>query len=32
MSELILGPIIGGVSATQANLWGRADGPAKLHA
>jgi alkaline phosphatase D len=29
---LILGPIVGGLSDTQANLWGRADGPGTLHA
>jgi alkaline phosphatase D len=32
MTQLILGPIIGGVSATGANLWGRADGPGRLRA
>ena len=31
-SALILGPIIGGLSQAQANLWGRADGPGTLHA
>ena len=32
MTQLILGPIIGGLSSTRANLWGRADSPATLHA
>ena len=32
MAQLILGPIIGGVSSTGANLWGRADGPGRLRA
>jgi len=30
--ELILGPIVGGLSNTSANLWGRANGPGLLHA
>jgi alkaline phosphatase D len=30
MSQLILGPIVGGVSATRAHIWGRADGPGRL--
>lgn len=30
--ELILGPIVGGLSDTSANLWGRANGPGLLHA
>ena len=32
MSELVLGPIVGGVSAVGANIWGRADGPGRLRA
>jgi alkaline phosphatase D len=32
MAELILGPIIGGITSTGANLWGRANGPGQLHA
>jgi alkaline phosphatase D len=32
MPELLLGPIVGGLSSTQANLWGRATGPGQLHA
>jgi len=32
MTELILGPIIGGITSTGANLWGRANGPGRLHA
>jgi alkaline phosphatase D len=32
MPELILGPIIGGLSPTSVNLWGRTDGAARLHA
>jgi phosphodiesterase/alkaline phosphatase D-like protein len=32
MSELILGPLIGGLSHNRAFVWGRADGPAKLYA
>jgi len=31
-SKLILGPIVGGLSDTSANLWGRADGPGTLSA
>ncbi len=31
-SQFILGPIIGGLSHENANLWARADGPATLHA
>ena len=31
MSSLILGPIIGGLSAEGVNLWGRADGAGILH-
>jgi phosphodiesterase/alkaline phosphatase D-like protein len=30
--NLILGPIVGGLSDTGANLWGRADGPGTLYA
>jgi len=30
--KLILGPIVGGLSDTRVNLWGRADGPGQLHA
>lgn len=30
--SLILGPIVGGLSDTSANLWGRADRPGLLHA
>ena len=32
MTRLILGPLIGGLASTRANLWGRTDGPAVLHA
>lgn len=32
MTELILGPIVGGLSATRAHLWGRTNGPGRLHA
>jgi alkaline phosphatase D len=32
MTKLILGPIIGGLNDTQANIWGRTDGPATLYA
>lgn len=32
MTELILGPIIGGLSYRRAFLWARADGPGVLHA
>ncbi len=32
MTRLILGPIIGGITATSANLWGRANGPGRLRA
>jgi len=32
VTRLILGPIIGGITSTGANLWGRADGPGQLHA
>lgn len=32
MTELLLGPIVGGVSSSRANLWGRASGPGRLHA
>ena len=32
MSRLILGPIIGGLSTSSANLWGRGDGEGVLHA
>ncbi len=32
MTELILGPIIGGLSDTQANIWGRTDSPGILYA
>jgi alkaline phosphatase D len=32
MSEFILGPIIGGLSDTSVNLWGRTDHPALLRA
>ncbi len=32
MKELILGPIVGGLSPDRAYLWGRANGPAKLYA
>jgi alkaline phosphatase D len=32
MNDLLLGPIVGGLTSTQANLWGRATGPGKLHA
>ena len=32
MPELILGPVLGGLSASRVNLWGRTDSPAILHA
>ena len=32
MTQLILGPIIGGITSTGANLWARANGPGRLHA
>ncbi len=32
MTELYLGPIIGGLSSTRAHLWGRAHGTGVLHA
>ena len=32
MPDLLLGPIIGGLSATRAHLWGRATSEATLHA
>ena len=32
MPELLLGPIVGGLTSTQVNLWGRAAGPGGLHA
>jgi alkaline phosphatase D len=32
MSKLILGPIVGGLSHTKANIWGRAAGEGSLHA
>ncbi len=32
MDELILGPIVGGLSNTSVNLWGRASGSGTLHA
>ena len=32
MTELLLGPIIGGITSTGANIWGRADGPGRLRA
>lgn len=32
MSELLLGPIVGGLSHRRANLWGKADGAGVLHA
>jgi alkaline phosphatase D len=32
MAEILLGPIVGGLTATRAHLWGRATGPGKLHA
>ena len=32
MSKLILGSIVGGLTATSANLWGRSDGVGVLHA
>jgi phosphodiesterase/alkaline phosphatase D-like protein len=32
MPELILGPIVGGLNAEGANLWGRANGRGKLYA
>lgn len=32
MTELILGPIIGGLTDTETYIWGRTNGPAILHA
>src|SRR5262245_47547070 len=32
MANLILGPLIGGLSHSGVNLWGRADSPSTLHA
>ena len=32
MQELLLGPIVGGLTSHSAYLWGRADGPGTLHA
>jgi phosphodiesterase/alkaline phosphatase D-like protein len=32
MNNIILGPIIGGLSPTSANLWARSDSPGVLHA
>ncbi len=32
MVDLLLGPIVGGLNANQANLWGRATGPGQLYA
>jgi alkaline phosphatase D len=32
MTQLILGPVIGGVTSTGANFWGRANGPGRLRA
>ncbi len=32
MSDLLLGPIVGGLSHRRANLWGRAEGSGILHA
>jgi alkaline phosphatase D len=32
MNELILGPLVGGLSSTGAHLWGRTSGPGVLHA
>ncbi|MBE0408782.1 MAG: alkaline phosphatase D family protein [Anaerolineales bacterium] len=32
MSELVLGPIIGGLSSNSVNLWGRTNSSARLHA
>jgi alkaline phosphatase D len=32
MNDLLLGPIVGGLSSKRANLWGRANGPGRLHA
>ncbi len=32
MTELLLGPVIGGLTHDSAYLWGRADGPSVLHA
>ncbi len=32
MQELLLGPIVGGLSSQRAHLWGRASGPGTLHA
>src|SRR3989304_5557689 len=32
MNELLLGPILGGLSEGGVNLWGRADSPGTLHA
>lgn len=31
MSNLILGPIIGGLSSTSANIWGHSDGEGMSH-
>lgn len=31
MTKIILGPIVGGLSPTNANIWARTDGPATLH-
>ncbi len=31
MTEIILGPIVGGLAPTSANIWARTDGPATLH-
>jgi hypothetical protein len=32
MTQFTLGPIVGGISATEANIWGRTDGPGQLYA
>jgi alkaline phosphatase D len=32
MADLLLGPIVGGLSSERAHLWGRANGPGLLHA
>lgn len=32
MNKIILGPIVGGMTATSANLWARSDGEGVLHA
>jgi alkaline phosphatase D len=32
MDELLLGPIVGGLTSQSAYLWGRAEGPGTLHA